>query len=83
VTVTVGALPDGFYVEDDGPGIPKDTRDRIFEAGYSTADEGTGFGLRIVEQIATAHGREVEVTDGSDGGARFVFTGVEFDETRG
>ena len=83
VTVTVGTLADGFYVEDDGPGIPEDKREQIFEAGYSTADEGTGFGLRIVEQIATAHGWDVEVTDGSDGGARFVFTGVEFDETDG
>jgi len=78
VTVTVGALASGFYVEDDGTGIPPDERDDVFAAGYSTAAEGTGFGLRIVEQVATAHGWDVRVTSGSDGGARFEITGVTF-----
>jgi PAS domain S-box-containing protein len=78
VTVTVGTLEDGFYVEDDGPGISPDERDDVFEAGYSTTAEGTGFGLRIVRQVAEAHGWSVRVTDGTDGGARFEVTGVEF-----
>ena len=39
-----------------------------------------GFGLRIVRQIADAHGWDVRVTDGDDGGARFEFSGVEFPE---
>ncbi|MFB6281831.1 MAG: ATP-binding protein [Haloferacaceae archaeon] len=78
VTVTVGPLEDGFYVEDDGRGIPADERDEVFGAGYSTADRGTGFGLNIVEQVADAHGWEVRVTEGADGGARFEITGVEF-----
>ena len=65
------------YVEDDGPGIPPNQRDRIFEAGYSTAEEGTGFGLSIVKRIAEAHGWSVAVTDGERGGVRFEFTGVE------
>jgi PAS domain S-box-containing protein len=78
VTVTVGSLDDGFYVEDDGPGISEDEQDEVFEAGYSTTEEGTGFGLSIVKQVADAHGWEVGVTDGSDGGARFEITGVEF-----
>ena len=78
VTVTVGDLPDGFYVEDDGPGIPAEDRSRVFEAGYSTADDGTGFGLSIVEQVAEAHGWEVALTEGSEGGARFEVTGVTF-----
>jgi len=78
VAVTVGALPDGFYIEDDGPGIPADERDDVFDAGYSTTEEGTGFGLSIVQQIADAHGWDIRVTDGSDGGARFEITGVEF-----
>ena len=72
VTVTVGDLPDGFYVADDGPGIPESSRDEVFDAGYSTQPQGTGFGLRIVEQVATAHGWTVEVTEGEAGGARFV-----------
>jgi len=81
VTVTVGDLPNGFYVEDDGAGIPEDQRVRVFEAGVSMSRDGTGFGLSIVERIADAHGWTVELTDGSDGGARFEITGVETDHT--
>ncbi len=78
VTVTVGELDDGFYVEDDGSGIPKEDRDDVFEAGYSTAKDGTGFGLSIVKQVADAHGWNIRVTDGFEGCARFEITGVEF-----
>jgi signal transduction histidine kinase len=75
-TVRIGALgspedPTGFYVADDGPGIPPDDREQVFEHGYSTDEEGTGFGLAIVRAVADAHGWEVRVTDGEDGGARF------------
>jgi len=77
VTITVGDLPDGFYVADDGPGIPADERDRVFESGYSTADDGTGFGLSIVEEITRAHGWDIAVTESEDGGTRFEITGVE------
>jgi PAS domain S-box-containing protein len=79
VTVTVGDCLGGFYVADDGPGIPEENRDQVFESGYSTAEDGTGFGLSIVKQIAGAHGWDVAVTDATDGGARFEFTGVEFE----
>ncbi|WP_256403699.1 PAS domain S-box protein [Halorubrum salinum] len=75
--VVVGDLPDGFYVEDDGPGIPEDRRDAVFESGYSTSGAGTGFGLAIVQSIAEAHGWEVTLTTSASGGARFEFTGVE------
>jgi PAS domain S-box-containing protein len=78
VTVTVGLLDDGFYVEDDGPGIPEDQREEVFTAGYSTSDEGIGFGLSIVEQVVEAHDWDIRVTEGDDGGARFEVTGVEF-----
>ncbi|MUW14409.1 PAS domain-containing protein [Halorubrum sp. CBA1125] len=78
VTVTVGAVDDGFYVEDDGPGIPEDRRHDVFAAGYSTGEAGTGFGLSIVKRVVEAHGWEIRVTDGTDGGARFEITGVEF-----
>jgi signal transduction histidine kinase len=50
----------------------------VFEAGYSTNEDGTGFGLRIVEQVANAHGWEVAITESEQGGARFEITGVEF-----
>ena len=79
LTVTVGPLPggDGFFVEDDGPGIPPDERESVFEAGHSTAEDGTGFGLRIVEGIVEAHGWDVSVVTGRAGGARFEITGVD------
>ncbi len=77
VTVRVGSRPDGFYVEDTGPGIPASERPLVFEAGHSSDPTGTGFGLSIVRDIAHAHGWEVAVADGSTGGARFEFTGVE------
>jgi len=79
VTVTVGELDDGFYVEDDGCGIPERERPAVFEPGYSTVDGGTGLGLRIVDEIAGAHGWDVRVTDASTGGTRFEITGVGFD----
>jgi PAS domain S-box-containing protein len=80
-TVTVGALPDrdGYYVADDGPGIPDEKRESVFETGYSTSDDGTGLGLRIVERIARAHGWEITLTTSEAGGARFEFGGVEFE----
>ncbi|MFB6308643.1 MAG: PAS domain-containing sensor histidine kinase [Haloarculaceae archaeon] len=79
VTVSVDRLDDGFFVADDGPGIPPEEREKIFEYGYSTSDEGTGFGLAIVEEIADAHDWTVELTDSESGGARFEFHGVEFE----
>ncbi|GAB7010737.1 PAS domain S-box protein [Halorubrum trueperi] len=78
VIITIGELADGFYIEDTGPGIPEAERADVFEAGYSTTADGTGFGLPIVKQVAHAHGWDVRVTDSSDGGARFEITGVEF-----
>jgi signal transduction histidine kinase len=77
VTVEVGTLdePCGFYVQDDGPGIPEDRRDEVFNHGVTGDDEGTGYGLAIVREIAEAHGWSVYVAD-SDSGARFEFAGV-------
>lgn len=78
VTITVGELESGFYVEDNGSGIPVADRADVFTAGYSTSTEGTGFGLSIVRQIAEAHGWTIRVSDGSENGARFEITDVEF-----
>ncbi|MFC4449989.1 ATP-binding protein [Halorussus aquaticus] len=75
VTVRVGGLPSGFYVEDDGPGIPEAEREQVFEAGYTT--DGIGFGLVFVAELADTYGWEYAITDGPDGGARFEFTGVD------
>ena len=76
VTVTVGSLADGFYVADDGPGIPADKREAVFEAGHTTGDGNTGFGLAIVSEVVEAHGWRVGVTESETGGARFEITGV-------
>jgi PAS domain S-box-containing protein len=79
VSVTVGALPDdrGFYVADDGPGIPTQERESVFESGVTTSDRGTGFGLAIVAEIADAHDWRVAAVESDDGGARIEVTGVE------
>jgi PAS domain S-box-containing protein len=78
VIVHVGCYDErGIYVEDDGPGIPVERREEVFEPGYSSADGGTGFGLTIIKRIVEAHGWELFVTDGTDGGARFEFEMAE------
>lgn len=78
VTLTIGKIDEGFYFEDDGPGMPPTGRDDVFDMGYSTTDGGTGFGLYIVKKIVDAHGWNIRVTEGEDGGARFEITDVEY-----
>jgi PAS domain S-box-containing protein len=78
LTVTVGELDDGFYVADDGCGIPAEECERVLQPGYTLSNGGTGLGLNIVADIADAHGWDLHVTGSADGGARFEFTGVEF-----
>ncbi|WP_323676923.1 GAF domain-containing sensor histidine kinase [Halorubellus sp. PRR65] len=80
VSVDVGALDsDGFYVADDGPGIPERDREVVFETGYTTG--GIGLGLAIVENVATAHGWTVAVDESDAGGARFEVTDVVLERT--
>jgi len=71
LTVTVGALEDGFYVADDGTGTPAHERETVFEPGHSSMNGGTGLGLAIVEQIIAAHGWNITLTTADCGGARF------------
>ena len=71
VTVTVGTLRDGFYVADDGPGIPPAERERVFDDGYSSETGRTGDGLAIVADVANANGWDVSITESADSGARF------------
>lgn len=80
VTVSFGSVENGFYVEDTGPGIPETERTRVFETGFSANSDSTGYGLAIVKEIVEAHGWDIEVTDGADGGARFEITGVDIVE---
>lgn len=80
VTIRVTMLADGVAIEDDGPGIPEAERDDVFEPGYTTKERGTGFGLNIVRKVVGAHGWDIAVTGGVDGGARFEITGVDIDQ---
>jgi len=82
-TIEIGALTDtdtrqasGFYVADDGPGIPPDQRDRVLDDGFTTDDDGTGLGLSIVASIVDAHGWDIDVTESTRGGARFEISEV-------
>ncbi|RXK51756.1 sensor histidine kinase [Halorientalis pallida] len=81
VAIRVGALGNadgtGFFVEDDGSGIPEDEREDVFEPGVTTDQDGTGLGLAIVERVVDAHGWTIAVTESDTGGARFEIRGVE------
>jgi len=76
VTVRVGATEDGFFVADDGPGIPPADRPSVFDEGFTTEENGTGFGLAIVQSIVEAHGWEIDVRESAAGGARFDISDV-------
>ena len=83
-TVTVAAQPRNDRIEvcvrDDGPGIPPEARDRLFERFYrvdkarSREQGGTGLGLAIVKHVVQAHGGEVRVESAPGEGAAFYFT---------
>jgi two-component system phosphate regulon sensor histidine kinase PhoR len=83
--VTLGARVIGnekteIFVADDGPGIPPDSIDRVFERFYrvdrarSRESGGTGLGLAIVKHIVQAHGGEAWVRSELQKGSTFFFT---------
>ena len=59
-------------VKDDGPGVPPEKRERIFEAYYTTKARGTGLGLAIVKQNIENYGGTVTLESELGKGARFV-----------
>jgi two-component system phosphate regulon sensor histidine kinase PhoR len=84
-TVTVGARPTEadeveVSVQDDGPGIPPDALERIFERFYrvdkarSRDQGGTGLGLAIVKHLVQSHGGRVWASSRLNQGATFYFT---------
>jgi len=77
VSITVSDVEGGFAIGDDGPGIPAGDREQVFEMGYSTETDGTGFGLSIVREVADAHGWELTLADSPEGGVRYEVTGVD------
>jgi two-component system, NtrC family, sensor kinase len=59
-------------VEDSGPGLPRDGRDRLFEPFFTTKPRGTGLGLAVSRAIARAHGGDLAAGGAPAGGARFT-----------
>lgn len=85
ITVTTEADRDRnaaiLRVSDDGPGIPEDLRDQIFErfvrsaeSGDRSGRKGTGLGLAIVKAISEGHGGSASVGESPSGGAEFTVT---------
>ena len=77
VAIRVGATSSGFFVADDGPGVDVSPPERVFEAGYASEKQNSGFGLYIANRIAKEHGWSLSVDDSEAGGARFTVTDVE------
>jgi PAS domain S-box-containing protein len=71
VTVTRDANHVVFTVDDNGPGVPREERQRIFTPFYTTKDQGTGLGLAIAHTVVSLHGGSLTVDDAPGGGARF------------
>ncbi|MEZ3115890.1 ATP-binding protein [Halobaculum sp. MBLA0147] len=82
-TVHVGTVTDaegepvGFFVADDGPGIPPEDREAVFEPSYTTSESGTGLGLSIVAGVVDAHDWSISVAESAAGGARFEVTDLD------
>ncbi|HEY7445320.1 MAG TPA: ATP-binding protein [Vicinamibacterales bacterium] len=61
-------------VIDDGPGVPRELRDRIFNAFFTTKPQGSGLGLAIVRKIVDAHDGSIDLTSSPGRGTRFTIT---------
>jgi signal transduction histidine kinase len=61
-------------IADDGPGIPADITDRVFNPFFTTKPQGSGLGLAIVRKIVDAHDGRIDVTTGAGRGTAFAVT---------
>jgi signal transduction histidine kinase len=63
-----------LIIEDNGPGVPSELKDKVFAPYFTTkhAKGGTGLGLAIVHRIVSDHGGRISITDAKGGGARFT-----------
>src|SRR5262249_25459910 len=61
-------------VADNGPGVPPDLTDRIFNPFFTTKPQGSGLGLAIVRKIVDAHDGQIDVSSGPHSGTRFRVT---------
>ena len=81
VVVSAIALPEGgarVRVADDGPGVPRHLRKRIFEAGFSTKDAGWGIGLSLARRIITeGHNGRLVLQSGTRGATFDIILGHE------
>jgi len=60
-----------IYVDDSGPGVAPEQRDRLFEPFFTTKAQGSGLGLPISHAIVSQHGGRIELGRSALGGARF------------
>ena len=67
----------GFFVADDGRGMPEHMREHAFESDFTTSEDGLGLGLWVVREVASAHGWTVTATKSESDGARFEFADVK------
>ena len=61
-----------FRIKDSGPGVPKDQRERIFEAYFTTKEKGTGLGLAIVKQNTLLYGGKILMESELGKGTEFI-----------
>lgn len=72
-----GPSTDRILLSDDGPGIPEDQREVVFDHGMTTTEEGTGLGLAIIEKIVRSHGWSIRATSGPEGGLGLLISDAE------